>query len=112
MNNFTKVDGRVTVAVDGSTVADSTDVIALEEGNLPTRYYFPKSDVAFDHLEATATHTRCPWKGNASYWTIRVGDTELVDAVWGYEEPLPEAEQIAGRVCFYNERVDLAVSPA
>jgi uncharacterized protein (DUF427 family) len=112
MNTFNKIDGRVTVSVDGVTVADSEDVIALQEGSLPTRYYFPKSDVKFDLLEPTETHTRCGWKGLASYWTIKVDGRELPDAVWAYEDPLPGAETIAGRVCFYNERVELEVVPA
>ena len=112
MNTFTKVPGRVTVTIDGVTVADSTDVIALQEGSLPTRYYFPKADVDFDHLVPTDTKTRCPWKGEASYWTARVGDVEHPDVAWGYEEPLPEAEPIAGRVCFYDDRVDLRVEEA
>jgi uncharacterized protein (DUF427 family) len=109
MNTFTRVPGRVTVAIDGVTVADSTDVVALQEGSLPTRYYFPKADVDFSYLEPTPTHTRCPWKGDASYWTARVGDAEHPDIAWAYEDPLPDAEPIAGRVCFYDERVDLQV---
>lgn len=112
MNTFSRVDGRVTVTIDGVEIADSTDVIALQEGSLPTRYYFPKADVDFDLLEPTDTSTRCGWKGLASYWTARVGDRELRDVVWAYEDPLPEAKQIGGRVCFYNDRVDLAVAPA
>lgn len=112
MNTFSKVDGRVKVSIDGVEVADSSDVIALQEGSLPTRYYFPKADVRFDYLEPTDTHTRCGWKGLASYWSARVGDSEHRDVVWAYEDPLPEAEQIAGRVCFYNERVDLELTSA
>lgn len=109
MNTFNKVAGRVTVTIGGATVADSTDVIALHEGSLRTRYYFPKSDVDFDVLEPTSSSTRCPWKGQASYWTARIGDKEYPDIAWGYEEPLPEAEAIAGRVCFYDEKVDLEI---
>lgn len=112
MNSFTRFDGRVTISIDGVTVADSTDAILLQEGHLRPRYYFPKADVRFDLLTPTETHTRCGWKGLASYWTAEVEGTEHTDVVWGYEDPLPEASQIAGRVCFYNERVDLEAVPA
>lgn len=112
MNTFSKVDGRVVVSIDGVTVADSADAIVLQEGQLVPRYYLPKADVRFDLLTPTETHTRCGWKGLASYWTANVDGSEHSDVVWAYEEPLPEAEQIAGRVCFYNDRVDLDVIPA
>ncbi len=112
MNTFTEFDGRITVSIDGVTVADSTDAILLQEGQLLPRYYLPKSDVRFDLLTPTETHTRCGWKGLASYWTVNVDGAEHADVVWAYEDPLPAAEQIAGRVCFYNEKVDLEVTPA
>lgn len=112
MNTFSKVDGRVTVSIDGVTVADSTDAILLQEGQLRPRYYLPKSDVRFDLLTPTETQTRCGWKGVASYWTVEVDGEQHPDLVWAYEEPLPDASQIAGRVCFYNEKVDLEVVPA
>src|SRR5690606_41260090 len=101
--------GCVSVTCCASTVAESTDVIALHEDSRRTRYYFPKSDVDFEVLETTSTSTRCPWKGQDSYWTARIGDKEYQDIAWGYEEPLPEAEAIAGRVCFYDEKVDLEI---
>lgn len=109
---FEKLDARVRVDIDGVTVADSTDAIALHEGSLPTRYYLPKDDVRFDLLEPTSTSTVCGWKGTASYWSADVGGKVLRDVVWGYETPLPGAEEITGRVCFYNEKVDIHLDAA
>src|SRR5262249_46773001 len=54
----------------------------------PTRYYIPREDVRLDLLTATDKHTRCPYKGEASYWTAKVGDRELPDIVWSYLDPI------------------------
>jgi uncharacterized protein (DUF427 family) len=98
---------RVVVEIDGQAVADSTDVVHLHEGNLPVRYYFPKTDVRFDLLTPTETSTRCHWKGDARYWSADVGGRVHEDVLWGYEDPLPKAAEIAGRVSFYNDRVTI-----
>jgi uncharacterized protein (DUF427 family) len=60
-----------------------------------------------DLLEHTDTVTACPYKGEAEYWSVRVGDALHKDVVWGYRTPLPESRQVAGLVCFYNEKVDI-----
>jgi uncharacterized protein (DUF427 family) len=100
------VDRRVRVFLGGTAVADSRRVLlVLERAHLPV-YYFPRGDVRTDLMERTATHSRCPLKGEASYWTLEVGDRLVPDAVWGYEEPIPEAAAIAGHVAFYWDRVD------
>jgi uncharacterized protein (DUF427 family) len=62
-----------------------------------------------DLLTPTDTVSLCPYKGQAEYWTVRVGDRDVVDIAWSYPTPLPESERIAGLVSFYNERVDLIV---
>jgi uncharacterized protein (DUF427 family) len=105
---ITPFERRVTVVVDGETVADSTHVLLLEEQGIPTpRYYLPRDDVRMDLLEATDSSTRCSRKGNASYWSVRVGDAVHADLVWSYEDPIPGAEAIAGLLCFYNERAEI-----
>ena len=106
---FEPLTTRVRVEIDGVVVADSKDAIALHEGSLPTRYYLPKEDVRFDLLTPTDTSTVCGWKGTARYWSADIGGDLHRDVVWGYETPLSGAEEIAGRVCFYNEKVDLLV---
>jgi len=97
---------RVRAVVAGTTVADSTDVLLMiEPRHLPV-YYFPIGDVRGDLLEPTSKATHCPWKGDASYWTIRVGEQTRRNAVWGYQDPLPEAAEIKGHVAFYWNKVD------
>jgi uncharacterized protein (DUF427 family) len=108
-NRFVRTTEKVRVRIDDVTVAESTDAIALHEGNLPVRYYFPKSDVSFDYFQPTDSVTRCHWKGQARYWSAEIGDRIHKDVLWGYDEPLPEAAEIAGRVAFYNDRVTIDI---
>jgi uncharacterized protein (DUF427 family) len=97
---------RVRAVVANTTVADSRDVLLLlEPAHLPV-YYFPLADVHTDLLEPTSKSTSCPWKGDASYWTVRVGEETRKNAVWGYQDPLPEAAAIKGHVAFYWNKVD------
>lgn len=106
---FEALDNRVRVEIEGVTLADSTKAIALHEGSLPTRYYLPKEDVRLDLLQPTDTSTVCGWKGTARYWSAEINGGLHRDVVWGYEEPLDGATEIAGRVCFYNEKVDILI---
>jgi len=97
---------RVRVVFNHVTVADSARVLLLlERAHLPV-YYFPVDDVRLDLLEPTAKSSRCPHKGDASYWTLAVGDRVSENAVWGYQEPLPARSDIKGHVAFYWNRVD------
>jgi uncharacterized protein (DUF427 family) len=97
---------RVRVIFNGETIADSKRAVLLREtGHLPV-YYFPPEDVRSDLLEPTDQHTRCPFKGDASYWTIRVGDRVAENAMWGYLDPLAGREDIRGYRAFYWERMD------
>ena len=99
----------VRVDVGGVTVAESDHPTLLFETGLPTRYYFPKTDVRLDLLVATDKVSACPYKGTARYWSVRAGDTLHPDLAWAYDYPLPESLRIAGLICFYNEHVDLTV---
>jgi uncharacterized protein (DUF427 family) len=97
---------RVRAFLDGVAVADSTRVLLLlEAGHLPV-YYFPPQDVRNDLLEPTGTSTHCPYKGDASYWSITVGERVVRDAVWSYQDPLPERTDIKGYLAVYWSRVD------
>jgi uncharacterized protein (DUF427 family) len=100
---------HVEVIVDGVTVADTHRPTLLFETGLPTRYYVPLTDVRLDLLEPSASVTRCPYKGMASYYSVRVGDQVYEDLAWFYVTPLQESVRIAGLVAFYNDRVDLVV---
>jgi uncharacterized protein (DUF427 family) len=100
---------HVTVAVAGVIVADSHRPVFLYETGLPRRSYLPKLDVRMDLLTPTETSSGCPYKGFASYWSIRVNGEDHADLAWGYRTPLPESERIAGLVAFYDEKVDVTV---
>jgi uncharacterized protein (DUF427 family) len=97
---------RVRAMLGNVAVADSTRaLLLLEKGHLPV-YYFPPEDVRTDLMEATGKHTRCPYKGEASYWTIKAGDREVANAAWAYLDPLPERADIKGCIAFYWGRLD------
>ncbi|MDQ6774176.1 MAG: DUF427 domain-containing protein [Candidatus Dormibacteraeota bacterium] len=100
---------RVEVRIEGEVVARTDRPRLLFETGLPTRYYIPKMDVRLDLLEPTDTQTRCPYKGVASYWSVRVKDSVRKDLVWGYEAPIPECPKIENLLCFFNEKVDIHV---
>jgi uncharacterized protein (DUF427 family) len=100
---------HVRVEVDGQVVAETTRPVVLYETGLPTRYYIPKLDVHMDLLEPTHTVTHCPYKGDAIYWSLKVGSTTYPDFVWSYPRPIPEIPKIENLLCFYNEKVDLYI---
>jgi uncharacterized protein (DUF427 family) len=103
---FERSPRRVRVRFNGETIADSTDAhLLFETRHLPV-YYFPRADVRLDLMAPGADHTFCPYKGTASYWTIKVGDRAAENAVWGYPEPFEEVAAIADFVAFYWDRVD------
>ena len=95
------------------TLAETTAPVLVFKTGLPTRYYFDRTDVAFEHLLPTATQTACPYKGVTSgYWSVRTGvevrDGDL-DLAWGYNYPTRPLLPITGLVAFYNEKIDLDV---
>ena len=97
---------RVKVVFAGTVVADTRRAVILRETRLPPVYYLPREDVRMDLMTATEYRTHCPFKGNAHYWTLTVGDQSAENAVWSYEHPLPEALPIKGFVAFYRNRMD------
>ena len=102
-------DLHIEVYVDGEKVAESDRPTLLDETGLPTRYYLPREDVRMDLLRATSFETSCPFKGQASYWSLELGDKVHDGIVWSYEQPIAGAEAITGLLSFYNDRVDLKV---
>jgi uncharacterized protein (DUF427 family) len=98
---------HVRVEIDGVTVAESGRPRVLFETGIPTRFYLPAADVRMEHLTPTDTHSVCPYKGTASYWSVTVNGTTYDDLVWGYPNPITECPKIEGLLCFYNEKVDL-----
>jgi len=99
---------HVVIGRNGVVLADTTRPVLLKEGKLPTRYYIPPEDIRIE-LQATESSSHCPFKGDASYWSADVNGELLTDIAWTYPQPIPGVEQIAGLVCFYNEKVDIEV---
>jgi uncharacterized protein (DUF427 family) len=97
---------RVRARFAGEVVLDSTRGALLHESNILPRLYVPLEDVRADLLERTDHSTHCPFKGDASYWSVRVGDHVAENAVWTYEEPIDEASWLRGLVSVYPERMD------
>jgi uncharacterized protein (DUF427 family) len=97
---------HVRVVVAGEVVAETRRPSLLFETGLPTRYYIPKADVRMDPLEPTPTETRCPYKGVASYYSVRCGATTVRDIAWCYRHPISECAKIEDLICFFDERVD------
>src|SRR5262249_26396862 len=99
----------VRVSVEGEVVAESSRAGALFEAGLPPRCYLPAEDVRMNLLEPSDKETRCAYKGIATYWHVRVGETLHDDLAWTYPEPSRDVEAIRDLICLFNERVDLDV---
>jgi uncharacterized protein (DUF427 family) len=111
---YTRIDAlpssrHIEVKINGVTVADSIRPTLLFETGLPTRYYLPLTDVRMDLLRDSDTATFCPYKGEASYYSVDVEGELVKDIVWYYKYPVEESSRIAGMVSFYNEKVDIYV---
>ncbi|MBV8431589.1 MAG: DUF427 domain-containing protein [Solirubrobacterales bacterium] len=97
---------RVRAVVNGATIADSRRTMLLQESGLQPVYYFPPQDVRTDLFEPSSKHTRCPKKGEASYYTLRLGDRVVEDVAWYYPDPIDSAPPIRDLIAFYWGRVD------
>ncbi len=97
---------RVRVRIAGEIVADTRRALFLFEDKPMRRATSRRPTCRMDLLVPTARSTVCPYKGRASYWTLRLGGREIVDAAWGYLDPLPECPRIKGLLCFYPDKVD------
>jgi uncharacterized protein (DUF427 family) len=97
---------RVVVIVGGKTIADTRHALTLREASYPAVQYVPRGDVDMTALKRSAHTTYCPYKGNASYYSIPAGGDRSVNAVWSYESPFEAVAQIKDFVAFYPDRVD------
>jgi uncharacterized protein (DUF427 family) len=97
---------RIRAIFAGETVVDSRHAKLLHEQKRLPIYYFPEDEVRTELLEPSDRSTHCPWKGDASYWSVRVGDRVAENAVWGYPEPIEGAPPLAGYLAFYWDRLD------
>jgi uncharacterized protein (DUF427 family) len=103
--------GRVTVRAGGQVIAASNAALVLREASYPPVFYIPRADAHMELLERTARSTHCPYKGDASYFSIPAAGGPGANAVWSYEAPYPAVAQIAGHLAFYADRVEIAVAP-
>jgi uncharacterized protein (DUF427 family) len=98
--------GRVVVTVGGKVIADTRDALTLHESHYPAVQYIPRKDVDMAQLARSDRTTYCPYKGDASYFSIPVGGERLIDAVWTYEMPYLAVADIKDHLAFYPDRVD------
>jgi uncharacterized protein (DUF427 family) len=103
-------DQHVKVTIDGTVVAETRQPVLLYETGIPVCFYIPPSDIDLSLFEATDTHTTCPFKGVASYWTYQgASGEEHPDCVWAYEDPLPAVSVIKGHLSFYGTVAGISV---
>jgi len=108
---YTRVDAvqssrSITVVHGEKVIAESRRPVLVFETGLVTRFYLDPADVRTDLLIPSATRTRCPYKGEATYWSLQTEDGIVEDVVWSYANPTPEVSGIRGLLCFYSERLD------
>lgn len=97
---------RIRVVLGGFIVAETTRALTLAEGDRAPVHYIPREDAQADLLDPTAHRSRCPHKGEATYYTVTAGGLVRENAAWSYEAPLPALAAIAGRLAFFPSRVD------
>ena len=100
------LEGEVKVVALGQPIATSSNTLLVEEGRYAPVIYVPRSDVRFEFLRENDLTTYCPFKGDARYWNIQVGDDHIGGAVWGYDTPYDEVAELADYVAFYKDRID------
>lgn len=104
---------RIRVRVGNIIVADTTRALALREAHYPVVYYIPRDDTDMSLLTATDHSTHCPYKGDASYFTISADGRDAVNAVWSYRKPYPAMAAIKDYLAFYPNRVDaIEITPS
>jgi uncharacterized protein (DUF427 family) len=105
---------HVRVVIDGRVVAESSRPLLVHETGLPVRYYLPPEDVDLTRFEPTDTHTTCPFKGEAAYWTYRGADAgePRPDVVWAYPEPIATVAEIKDHLSFYDTVAEVTVKEA
>ncbi|MBV9066392.1 MAG: DUF427 domain-containing protein [Methylobacteriaceae bacterium] len=100
---------RVRVRFGGDVIADTSDALDLKESTYPVVHYLPRSAVQMERLVKTAHTTHCPYKGDASYYSILGNDgTRVENAVWSYETPFPAMKQITSYLAFYPNKVEIS----
>jgi uncharacterized protein (DUF427 family) len=91
----------------GHVIADSADALILRESTYPAVVYFPRVDVEMGFMSRTDRGTHCPYKGDASYFTVLMDGQFAENAVWTYEQPFPAMEAIEDRLAFYTDKIEV-----
>jgi len=104
--------GRVVVTWRGRPIVDTTHALELKEHVYPPVFYVPRADADMSVFARTDHHTKCPYKGEASYFSLNAGDEADVNAVWTYETPIPGVEEIKEHLAFYPDKVEITRTPA
>ena len=104
--DFDRIPAKVATEVNGQVIAESENLHCMYELGHAPAYYFPIADLKMEFLEKTEHETFCPYKGVASYWTIKVGDKVLENAIWTYDNPYPQQAHIKGFAGFYWGKMD------
>jgi uncharacterized protein (DUF427 family) len=97
---------RVVVTVSGRVIADTREALTLREASYPGVQYVPRKDVDMALLERTGHSSYCPYKGDAAYYSILVGEDQAANAAWTYEDTHAAVAEIEGHLAFYPDRVD------
>ena len=98
---------RVRVLADGDVIADTTHALTLKEASYPAVQYVPRDDANMSLLKRTDRVTHCPYKGDASYFSIVADGKTIADAIWTYENPFPAMTEISGHLAFYPDKVKI-----
>lgn len=104
--------GTVTVRAGGTVIASSTKAKVLTEAHYPAAFYIPFADIDFGKLSATEHSTHCPYKGDASYWSVLPAGETGQNAMWAYERPFDEMTEIRDHGAFYASKVTVEATPA
>ncbi len=97
---------RIVVTVAGAVIAETTDALVLREASYPPVHYIPRKDLDMSAVARTDHTSYCPYKGEASYFSIPAGGERAANAIWSYEAPYAAVAAIKDYVAFYPDRVD------
>lgn len=97
--------GKWVIRAGGAVIGESSNALELTEGDYPPVIYFPRDSIAMAFFDKSETHSHCPWKGDATYYSLVTKSTTITDAGWSYEAPKEEMARIAGHLAFYTDKV-------
>ncbi|MZR12854.1 DUF427 domain-containing protein [Maritimibacter sp. DP07] len=100
-----KAPGKWVVRAGGAVLGETSNALELSEGDMSPVIYFPKADLAMSFLDGSDTTSHCPWKGDATYYSIQTKSTVIEDAGWSYDNPIDEVSRIKDHIAFYTDKV-------